>query len=149
MSLPLPNHLPLTSYSPSPFHLRPAWIMENSTKYVLLIALALLVLLPGKAEAFGAGNIASISAIEGKNWRHGDIEDMLATVACLRGHKWKSMMIKVCASRPLPQLTHTNRHLASILWKLATRLFSGNKTAVYSSILGRLNDLDRQLILRP
>ncbi|PVI07204.1 heterokaryon incompatibility Het-C [Periconia macrospinosa] len=68
--------------------------MDNSTKYVLLIALALLVLLPGKAEAFGAGNIASISAIEGKNWRHGDIEDMLATVACLKGHKWKSMMIK-------------------------------------------------------
>ncbi len=30
-------------------------------------------------------NIASISKIEGKNWRHGDIEDMLKTVAFLRG----------------------------------------------------------------
>jgi hypothetical protein len=70
--------------------------MAGSTTYVLLVALALLVLLPGKADAFGAGNIASISKIEGKNWRHGDIEDMLATVACLRGHKWNSMMIKVC-----------------------------------------------------
>ncbi|KAF2472040.1 Het-C-domain-containing protein [Lindgomyces ingoldianus] len=68
--------------------------MAISGKYVLLLAIALLVLLPGKAEAFGAGNIASISKIEGRNWRHGDIEDMLATVACLRGHKWNSMMIK-------------------------------------------------------
>ena len=69
--------------------------MAVSSKYLLLVAIALLVLLPGKAHAFGAGNIASISKIEGKNWRHGDIEDMLATVACLRGHKWNSMMIKV------------------------------------------------------
>jgi hypothetical protein len=72
--------------------------MDNSTKYVLLVAIVFLVLLPSGADAFGAGNIASISAVEGKNWRHGDIEDMLATVACLRGHKWKSMMIKVCLS---------------------------------------------------
>ncbi|KEQ72464.1 heterokaryon incompatibility Het-C, partial [Aureobasidium namibiae CBS 147.97] len=45
-------------------------------------------------HAFGAGNIASISKIEGKNWRHGDIEDMLKTVDCLKKHKWTSMMIK-------------------------------------------------------
>lgn len=70
--------------------------MGVSSKYLLLVAIAILVLLPGKAHAFGAGNIASISRIEGKNWRHGDIEDMLATVACLKGHKWKSSMIKVC-----------------------------------------------------
>ncbi|KAL4972702.1 heterokaryon incompatibility protein Het-C-domain-containing protein [Aspergillus desertorum] len=31
----------------------------------------------GRAHAFGAGNIASISKIEGQNWRHGDIEDTL------------------------------------------------------------------------
>ncbi|KAJ4352728.1 hypothetical protein N0V95_004000 [Ascochyta clinopodiicola] len=68
--------------------------MAGSAKYLLLVAIAILVLLPAKADAFGAGNIASISKIEGKNWRHGDIEDMLATVACIRGHKWKSMMIK-------------------------------------------------------
>jgi hypothetical protein len=70
--------------------------MAGSAKYLLLVAIAILVLLPANADAFGAGNIASISKIEGKNWRHGDIEDMLATVACIRGHKWKSMMIKVC-----------------------------------------------------
>ncbi|KAI9674813.1 MAG: hypothetical protein M1817_001717 [Caeruleum heppii] len=44
--------------------------------------------------AFGAGNIASIAKIEGHNWRHGDIEDVLKTVAFLRGHKWTSMMIR-------------------------------------------------------
>jgi len=64
------------------------------SNHLLLVAIAALVLLPG-AHAFGAGNIASISKIEGQNWRHGDIEDMLATVACLKGHKWKSAMIKV------------------------------------------------------
>lgn len=66
----------------------------SSYKYTLLLVFALLVLLPTPAAAFGAGNIASISKIEGHNWRHGDIEDMLKTVACLRGHKWTSMMIK-------------------------------------------------------
>lgn len=51
----------------------------------LLICMVALVLLPSPAAAFGAGNIASISKIEGHNWRHGDIEDMLKTVAFLRG----------------------------------------------------------------
>jgi hypothetical protein len=78
--------------------------MGVSSQYVLLVAIAILVLLPAGADAFGAGNIASISKIEGKNWRHGDIEDMLATVACLKGHKWKSNMIKVgpdCHASPI------------------------------------------------
>ena len=52
---------------------------------LLLFCLVALVLLPSPAAAFGAGNIASISRIEGHNWRHGDIEDMLKTVAFLRG----------------------------------------------------------------
>ncbi|THC92517.1 hypothetical protein EYZ11_008028 [Aspergillus tanneri] len=60
----------------------------------LLILGLLLVLLPSQVHAFGAGNIASISAVEGKNWRHGDIEDMLKTVAFIKGHKWTSTMIK-------------------------------------------------------
>ncbi|KAJ5670378.1 uncharacterized protein N7477_005741 [Penicillium maclennaniae] len=55
--------------------------------------LVCLVLLP-RVHAFGAGNIASISAVEGKNWRHGDIEDMLKTVAFIAGHKWTSTQIK-------------------------------------------------------
>ncbi|KAF9882932.1 hypothetical protein FE257_004867 [Aspergillus nanangensis] len=60
----------------------------------LLILALFLVLLPSPAHAFGAGNIASISTVEGKNWRHGDIEDMLKTIAFLKGHKWTSTMLK-------------------------------------------------------
>lgn len=60
-----------------------------------LIAIGLcLALLPGKAAAFGAGNIPSIAQVEGHNWRHGDIEDMLTTIAFLNGKKWSSMLIK-------------------------------------------------------
>ena len=60
----------------------------------LLAVITLLVLLPAPAAAFGAGNIASISKIEGKNWRHGDIEDMLGKIAFLHGKKWTSKLIK-------------------------------------------------------
>ncbi len=59
-----------------------------------LVPFALLLLYAAPAAAFGAGNIASISKIEGHNWRHGDIEDMLKTIAFIQGHKWTSMMIK-------------------------------------------------------
>ncbi len=38
---------------------------------VLLLACLVLVLMPGQAAAFGAGNIPSIATVEGKNWRHG------------------------------------------------------------------------------
>ncbi|CAG8901329.1 unnamed protein product [Penicillium nalgiovense] len=55
--------------------------------------LVLLLILP-QVHAFGAGNIASISAVEGKNWRHGDIEDVIKTLAFISGHKWTSTMIK-------------------------------------------------------
>ncbi|KAJ5893737.1 Heterokaryon incompatibility Het-C [Penicillium taxi] len=58
---------------------------------VLLVCL--LFLLP-QVHAFGAGNIASISAVEGQNWRHGDIEDMLKNIAFIAGHKWTSTQIK-------------------------------------------------------
>ncbi|KAJ5610948.1 hypothetical protein N7510_007667 [Penicillium lagena] len=57
------------------------------------LLLCFLLLLP-HVHAFGAGNIASISAVEGQNWRHGDIEDVLKTIACISGHKWTSTMIK-------------------------------------------------------
>ncbi|KAF4540457.1 Heterokaryon incompatibility protein [Lasiodiplodia theobromae] len=82
-------------YSPCPLPLGEfTTATMPSFKLLFLLAVALLVLCPAPAAAFGAGNIASISTIEGKNWRHGDIEDMLKTVACLKGHKWSSMMIK-------------------------------------------------------
>ncbi|KAE8150576.1 heterokaryon incompatibility protein Het-C-domain-containing protein [Aspergillus avenaceus] len=66
----------------------------NLSSNALLVLCLILVVLPSQVHAFGAGNIASISAVEGKNWRHGDIEDMLKTVAFIKGHKWTSTMIK-------------------------------------------------------
>jgi hypothetical protein len=68
-------------------------IMAN-TKLLVLLGCIVLLCLVTPSHAFGAGNIASISKIEGHNWRHGDIEDMLEKVAFLKGHKWTSMMIK-------------------------------------------------------
>ncbi|PPJ51760.1 hypothetical protein CBER1_08213 [Cercospora berteroae] len=67
--------------------------MGNQTTYVLLCVAAILFLAT-PAAAFGAGNISSLSKIEGHNWRHGDIEDLLTTVAFIKGHKWTSMMVK-------------------------------------------------------
>lgn len=64
------------------------------TKALVLLFLVALVLLPQPTAAFGAGNIASIAKVEGQNWRHGDIEDTLKMVACVKGHRWTNMMIK-------------------------------------------------------
>ncbi|KAF2968512.1 hypothetical protein GQX73_g5103 [Xylaria multiplex] len=59
----------------------------------LLILGLILVLMPTKAAAFGAGNIPSIAQVEGHNWRHGDIEDMLKTIAFLHGKKWTTLLV--------------------------------------------------------
>ncbi|KAL4917056.1 heterokaryon incompatibility protein Het-C-domain-containing protein [Aspergillus aurantiobrunneus] len=51
----------------------------------------------GKAHAFGAGNIASISKIEGQNWRHGDIEDALLSLFLARaagGRKFSKLDVQ-------------------------------------------------------
>ncbi|KAK9449099.1 heterokaryon incompatibility protein Het-C-domain-containing protein [Limtongia smithiae] len=53
--------------------------MGSSAFTVLLLAVLILALTRPSA-AFGAGNIPSVSVAEGKNFRHGDIEDILATV---------------------------------------------------------------------
>jgi hypothetical protein len=60
----------------------------------LLIMGTILVLMPGKAAAFGAGNIPSIAQVEGVNWRHGDIEDVLKTIAFLNGKKWTTLLVQ-------------------------------------------------------
>ncbi|KAK5997148.1 hypothetical protein PT974_02501 [Cladobotryum mycophilum] len=67
--------------------------LSRGTWWLLVLGICL-VLLPGKAAAFGAGNIPSIAQVEGHNWRHGDIEDMLESLAFLGGKKWSSMLIK-------------------------------------------------------
>lgn len=61
---------------------------------MLLVIAIVLVVMPGKAAAFGAGNIPSIAQVEGHNWRHGDIEDMLKTIAFLHGKKWTTLMVQ-------------------------------------------------------
>jgi len=61
--------------------------MANKTLLFLLCIGLVLALFTAPAHGFGAGNIASISKVEGRNWRHGDIEDMLKTVAFLKKHK--------------------------------------------------------------
>ncbi|CAK7222746.1 hypothetical protein SBRCBS47491_004964 [Sporothrix bragantina] len=61
---------------------------------VLLLAFAFLAFMPGQAAAFGAGNIPSIAQVEGVNWRHGDIEDMLKTLAFIHGKKWTTMLVQ-------------------------------------------------------
>ena len=68
--------------------------MAFSQSTYLLVLFIVILCMTSPAAAFGAGNIASIAKIEGQNFRHGDIEDMLAAVAHLKGHKWSSMMIK-------------------------------------------------------
>ena len=56
-----------------------------------------ILLLVKPAAAFGAGNIASTSKVEGQNWRHGDIEDTLLTILLSRaagGKKFSKMDVK-------------------------------------------------------
>ncbi|RMZ82437.1 hypothetical protein DV737_g2079, partial [Chaetothyriales sp. CBS 132003] len=68
--------------------------MASILRSLALLSILVLLVFSNQAHAFGAGNIASISAVEGRNWRHGDIEDILKQVSCIRKHKWNSMMIK-------------------------------------------------------
>ncbi|KAH7080150.1 heterokaryon incompatibility protein Het-C-domain-containing protein [Paraphoma chrysanthemicola] len=61
-----------------------------------LPCLILLVFWARPTAAFGAGNIASLSAVEGQNWRHGDIEDTLLTllISSKTGKKFSKMDVK-------------------------------------------------------
>ncbi|KAL7786399.1 heterokaryon incompatibility protein Het-C domain-containing protein [Trichoderma ceciliae] len=64
-----------------------------------LLGLVLLVCLVQPAAAFGAGNIASVSKVEGQNWRHGDIEDALLTLAMAQAIKGGQKFNKRTVSR--------------------------------------------------
>lgn len=57
---------------------------SRTTLLVLLGVLALLTLVQ-PAAAFGAGNIPSFAYLEGKAFRHGDIEDVLEKLAKTAG----------------------------------------------------------------
>ncbi|TGO54723.1 hypothetical protein BCON_0103g00360 [Botryotinia convoluta] len=70
--------------------------MISFSSSTLLLSFAILLLLAHPAHAFGAGNIASVSKIEGINWRHGDIEDTLLTLVMSRacgGKKFDKMTV--------------------------------------------------------
>ncbi|KAK7551197.1 heterokaryon incompatibility protein Het-C-domain-containing protein [Phyllosticta citricarpa] len=63
----------------------------------LLSCLVLLVFLATPGSCFGAGNVASVSRIEGINWRHGDIEDTLLNILMGKigkGKKFSKMDVK-------------------------------------------------------
>ena len=61
---------------------------------VFLVVLAAVLIFASPAYCFGAGNVPSQSKVEGRNWRHGDIEDTLKALAFLKGGKWASKMVK-------------------------------------------------------
>ncbi|TLD26790.1 hypothetical protein PspLS_04538 [Pyricularia sp. CBS 133598] len=58
--------------------------MASFNPSYLIIGLIFLFFFARPTLAFGAGNIASISSVEGQNWRHGDIEDALLKIALAR-----------------------------------------------------------------
>lgn len=69
-------------------------MVQSKFPVLFLLTFLIFLSLASPTAAFGAGNIASISRIEGKNWRHGDIEDVLKTIAFIKGKQWTTMMIK-------------------------------------------------------
>ncbi|KAK4252210.1 heterokaryon incompatibility protein Het-C-domain-containing protein [Corynascus novoguineensis] len=70
--------------------------MANLKPYPFLLGFIVLFCFVRPTLAFGAGNIAGISKIEGQNWRHGDIEDALLKIAMARvagGKKFDKLMV--------------------------------------------------------
>ncbi|KAL1879966.1 hypothetical protein VTK73DRAFT_6546 [Phialemonium thermophilum] len=62
----------------------------------LILGFVLVFLFARPTLAFGAGNIAGISSVEGQNWRHGDIEDTLLQILMARtagGKKFDKLMV--------------------------------------------------------
>ncbi|KAK7984177.1 hypothetical protein PG989_011579 [Apiospora arundinis] len=59
-------------------------MFTSKSFYPAVLAVVILCVFTPGALAFGAGNIASISKVEGVNWRHGDLEDTLLTLAMAR-----------------------------------------------------------------
>ncbi|KAK5726074.1 hypothetical protein LTR15_004266 [Elasticomyces elasticus] len=72
-------------------------MISKATTTILPVLILGVILLARPAFAFGAGNIASASKIEGQNWRHGDIEDVLLTLLTARamgGKKFSKLDVK-------------------------------------------------------
>lgn len=62
----------------------------------VLLCAGLVLLFTTPAAAFGAGNIVSVSQVAGKNWRHGDIEDVLLElfISVSGGAKFDKLAVK-------------------------------------------------------
>ncbi|OJT08483.1 hypothetical protein TRAPUB_666 [Trametes pubescens] len=58
----------------------------HSLTTTLLVLTVILVLLPAETYAFGAGDIPDFAYLNGKAFRHGDIEDILTELAKSVGH---------------------------------------------------------------
>jgi hypothetical protein len=75
-----------------------AFLSTSSSSFAVTAVLVLLLLHARPAHAFGAGNIASVSNVEGVNFRHGDIEDTLLTLvssyAYAKGAKFSKLDVK-------------------------------------------------------
>ncbi|GAB1311042.1 Heterokaryon incompatibility protein Het-C [Madurella fahalii] len=70
--------------------------MATFKPYPFLLGFIVLFCFVRPTLAFGAGNIAGISKIEGLNWRHGDIEDVLLKIFMARaagGKKFDKLMV--------------------------------------------------------
>jgi len=67
---------------------------------MLLILALLLVVLPGKAAAFGAGNIPSIAQVEGHNWRHGGMYYLVSVVSIATVVGARGLAPSLCRYKP-------------------------------------------------
>ncbi|RPA76743.1 heterokaryon incompatibility Het-C [Ascobolus immersus RN42] len=61
---------------------------------LLLSTFALFLFFSTPVAAFGAGSILKVSAIAGKNWRHGDIEDVLLELMMSNAKEFDSLSVK-------------------------------------------------------
>lgn len=92
----------------------------------LLLAIGL-IFLAQPAAAFGAGNIASLSKVEGVNWRHGDIEDILLTLAAA-----KSMSGKKFGKLDVKRVSHLLPHQCRLVDTDSIKVYFGNWLRDYS-----------------
>jgi hypothetical protein len=77
---------------------------SSSSSSLGLISLLCLLCFARSAHAFGAGNIGATAKIEGTQFRHGDIEDVLLTILMAQaagGKKFSKLDVKrVCIGIP-------------------------------------------------
>lgn len=70
--------------------------MAGFREYPFILGFIVLFWFVRPTLAFGAGNIAGISSVEGQNWRHGDIEDALLKIMMARavgGKRFDKLMV--------------------------------------------------------